>query len=136
MHRNTKPSGQTQTSFLELFKDAKPKGGLAILRFEEPGTAIAAEFLCRRNGIRTQIDDSASVVDVNILECSDGLTTGEHTIFLSTHLIQIFDAQQLSRGDRFYLKLYDIEKKTRFKRFVFELIGEKPQPPLDADIPH
>src|SRR5262245_22264946 len=137
MRRSTKLTTETQLELPQVarFKNLKPKDGLPIFRFEKTGDAIAARFLRRRDGIRTKLDNDARAVDVEIIESSDELTRGEHTIFLSTHLKKIFDEYQLSPGDRFVLKLCSVDEDNGFKRFACELIDQHGQPPEHGDIP-
>jgi hypothetical protein len=127
-------SKKQQTSLLARFKDAKPEGGLPIFKFDVPGIAIAARFNDRRQ-IETKLG-SGKCIDVDIIECSDAETTGPHTIFESKHITQILDSHPLSRGTRFYLRFHEVDPKSQFKRFVFELVdgnGNKPQD--DNNIP-
>jgi len=126
---------QLSLSILAKFRDLRPKDGLPIFKFEEVGTAIVAVFLRKRDEIHTRIDSGASAVDANIIECSDEITSGEHTIFLSTHLKKIFDEYQFSHGDRFVLKLCGIDEESGFKRFACELIPKEGKPPDNDDVP-
>jgi len=136
MKRSTKTATETQLELplLARFRDLKPKEGLPIFKFEEVGTAIAATFLRKRKGIHTKLDNDAAVVDVDIIECSDEITHGEHTIFLSTHLKKIFDEYQFSHGDRFVLKLCEIDEQSGFKRFASELIRQDGPRADDDDV--
>lgn len=105
-----------QLSLLAQFgKGLKPKDGLPIFKFEEIDDTIVAEFIRWRSGINTKLQSNADVVDLNIIECSDGTTIGERTIFLSTHLKKIFTEYQFTRGDRFILKLCEIDEESGFK---------------------
>src|SRR5262245_2365418 len=135
MKKSTKLSAQTQLSLLGRYKGTKPRGGLPVYKFRKPGDSIVASFIRRRDGIHTHIDDDARTIDCDILECSDGKTHGEHSIFESTHLTSLFDEANLNKGDRFYLELFDINPESQFKRFSFELIDQDGQPPEDGDIP-
>ena len=122
-------------SFLSTFKNTKPEGTGKILKIEEIGFAIAAEYIARR-GVNTKLGNSKAL-DVKILERSDGGELGEFTIFESSHLTAIFDKYDLKRGDVFYLRLDSIDDKTRFKRYAFKLIsdGNGNRPPGDDDVP-
>src|SRR5262249_36942796 len=136
MSSNTRQKSKTQQqlSLLAQFKDIKPKGGLPVFKFDEVGTAITARFIRKPDGIPTKLDNDAAVVDVDIIECSDEITHGEHTIFLSTHLKKIFDEYQFSHGDRFVLKLCEIDEQTGFKRFASELIRQDGPRADDDDV--
>jgi hypothetical protein len=116
---------------LQRFSSSKPEGGLPIFKFDGEGDAIAARFIKRRQNIKTQLG-TGSVVDVDIIERSDGGALGPHTIFESGHLTRIFDSHDLQAGDRFYLRLHEVDQKSKFKRFAFELV-DGPRPPRAAD---
>jgi hypothetical protein len=129
----SKPTAKSN-SLLSRYKDAKPEGGLPIFRFEKPSDAIVAEFIARRQVI-TKLGDGR-VLDVEIVERSDGGTIGQHSIIESTHFTKIFDSKDLKRGDRFYLRLHEIDAMSKFNRFAFELVdGAGANPSADDDIP-
>jgi hypothetical protein len=96
--RNTALAEKTQTTLLDKYKNVQPEGGLPIYNFEKVGDAIGARFLKRRQ-VKTKNGGLRMCVDCDILECSDGVTVGPHTIFESTHLSQIFDSNALNFGD-------------------------------------
>jgi hypothetical protein len=135
MEAKPNPDPKSNGSLLDRFKNAKPEGGLPVYKFEKIGDAIAARFIKRRQGIKTQLG-TGKVLDVEILECSDSETVGPHTIFESGHITRIFDAHNLASGTRFYLRLHEIDRKSKFKRFAFELIDDQQaSAPSDEDIP-
>lgn len=121
-------------SFLSTFKNTKPEGTGKILKIEEIGFAIAAEYIARR-GVTTKMGD-AKALDVTILERSDGGELGEFTIFESSHLTTIFDKYNLKPGDVFYLRLDSINSTNRFKKYAFRVIsdGNGNEPPGDDDV--
>jgi hypothetical protein len=134
MRSTTLPTKKKQTgSLLDRFKDAKPEGGLPIFKFEEPGDAVVAKFL-RRRPVKTKMGDG-NALDLDIIECSDGETVGPHSTFESGHITRIFDSHNLNPGDRFFLRLHEIDAKNKFKRFAFELIDGGGNPPSDDEIP-
>jgi len=85
------------------------------------GDAIVARFIGRRAGIKTKLG-TETVLDIDIIESSDGSTAGPHSIFESGHLTKIFDTNQLNAGDQFYLRLYEIDRTTKYKRFAYRPI--------------
>jgi hypothetical protein len=138
MARSSKPvlANQTRQLSLPTYANLEPEGGAPLLKFDAIGIAIIAVLVQMRTGIRTKLDANATVADVDILESSTG-ATGRHSIFLSTHLVQLVDEYKLSTGDQFYARLHEINPQSRFKKFAFKIISRaKPQPPLDDDIPH
>ena len=100
----------------------------------------------RRLDVPTKLGNS-NILDVNIIECSDGKTGGPHSIFESTHISRIFDSRDVVSGDQFFLKLHEIDPQSGFKRFSFEFVDpekekatsrKKPEqvpPPSDDDLP-
>jgi hypothetical protein len=135
---------ESPTKLLDRFKGSKPEGGLPIFKFETAGTAIVASFI-RRRPVTTKLG-SGNVLDVDILECSDGKTTGPHSIFESSHVTRIFDSRDVVAGDQFFLKLHEIDPQSGFKRFSFEFVDpekekatsrKKPEqaPSADDDLP-
>ena len=119
----TKTTGAENRSLLDQFKHVRPEGGLPVYKFTSVGDAIVARFIGRRKGIKTKLG-TATALEVDIIECSDGSTVGPHSIFESGHLTKIFDTHELSPGDPFYLRLYEIDRTTKYKRYAFKRIRD------------
>ena len=100
----------------------------AVFKFDRPGQAIVARFVARREGVHTKsVTGLATCLDVEILQATDSDIVGPATIFESSHISQIMERANLSAGQAFVLKFYNVDRRTRFKRFAFKRV-----PKLDA----
>jgi len=120
-----KLKNQIPFSFLEETNE-QPQDDSPIFKFTTSGDAIDAEFVGRRHNVKTKTGE-AIVLDVNILDSvvvGDQPVTGRHSIFESSHVSQIMDMAGLNPGDRFVLRLHNVNRKSRFKKFYFKQVGE------------
>jgi hypothetical protein len=112
------PATPAKKSYLELFAGIKAEGSLPDCKFPDPGKAIVARMIGRREvnlGQRV-----AKVADVDILESTDSAELGPHTIWESTDITELFDEHQVNPGDVFYLRFDSVAG--RFKKFVLKVI--------------
>ena len=57
--------------------------------------------------------------------------SGVHSIFESTHVCQLMDRAQLKPGDHFFLQLCNINKTSKFKKFVLKREDVEPDVTMD-----
>lgn len=107
---------------LDETKNEPASGGGEVIKFTAVGDAVVAKFLARRTGIKTSLQEAASAIDVFVVDSTiRGIEGGAHgTIWGSTHINQLVEDNDLRAGDGFVLRLAEVDRKTRFKKFFFK----------------
>ena len=105
-------------------KDLPPEEG-TVFKFEKPGDAIVARFSGRRRNVSTKKSATpATCLDCEILSAVNSNARGPATIFESGHITQLMDRVGLMPGQGFYLRLHEVDGKTRFKKFSYKRLIE------------
>ena len=122
-------------SFLDKLQNLQPDDGGNLVKFTNPGDAMVARFVGRET-VKTKMGEakrlSVDVVESNI----DGVEPGPAAIFESGHITQLLDRKRLIEGQGFGLKLCEIDKKSRFKRFAFDRVADIDDCPPDGSDVH
>ena len=110
-------------SFLNRAEKLEADGGGSVIKFSRIRDAIVARFI-GRDTVRTKMGEGkrlrVEIVETNI----EGVEPGPAVIFESGHISQIMEKNKLTLGQGFMLKLCDIDRKSRFKRFGFDRLTE------------
>jgi hypothetical protein len=110
-------------TYLTRAQNLEPDGGGAVVKFANTGDAVVARYV-ERETVKTKMGESRRL-SVDIVESNiDGVEPGPAAIFESSHVTQIMDRKRLTAGQGFMLKLCDIDKKSRFKRFGFDRVTD------------
>ena len=110
-------------NFLNRAEKLEADGGGNVIKFSRIGDAIVARFI-GRDTVRTKMGEgkrlSIEIVETNI----EAVEPGPAVIFESGHISQIMQKNKLTVGQGLILKLCDVDRKSRFKRFGFARLTE------------
>ena len=110
-------------SYLSRAEKLQADGSGNLVKFSRAGQTIVARYL-GRDTVKTKMGEgkrlSVEIVETNI----EGVEIGPSVIFESMHITQIMGKNKLVVGQGFILKLCDIDKKSRFKRFGYKRLPE------------